>query len=77
MEPAPTPRPPVHDLSAAYELIDRIAQLGALAESTGDDTARADDEARRIARGLERILAELERPTNVRLLRPFGSAAGF
>ncbi len=72
IEPVPTPR--LHDLSTTFALIGRIEQLGA--QSAQDDLAD-DDEARRITRGLERILAELERPTNVRPLRPLDGASGF
>lgn len=72
IEPVPTPR--LHDLSTTFALIDRIEQLGA--QCAQDDLAD-DDEARRITRGLERILAELERPTNVRRLRPLDGASGF
>lgn len=70
IEPDPTPR--LHDLSATFALIDQIEQLGA--GSTQGDARADDDEARRLARGLERILAELELPPNVRLLRPRGGA---
>lgn len=72
IEPVPTPH--LHDLSTTFALIGRIEQLGA--QSAQDDLAD-DDETRRITRGLERILAELEHPTNVRPLRPLDGASGF
>jgi hypothetical protein len=73
IEPVPTSR--LHDLSTTFALIERIEQLAA--RSARNDLARLDDEARRVNRGLERLLAELERPTNVRPLRPLDGASGF
>ena len=73
IEPAPPCR--LHDLSTTFALIERIEQLAARA--TQDDPGPLDDEALRLQRGLERLLAELERPPNVRPLRPLDGASGF
>lgn len=70
MEPVPTPHPPLHDLSTTFDLIDRIEQVGALAQKI---TAELEHSS-----GLRRtelmVLRELaDGPTHVRVI---GRAVG-